>query len=88
MAKHMNFDFTDGECQHFPIIVRIEQDIDFDTMEKIDIAVRNKIDEYIENEEYWDNDEVLLTEVLDEKAKDFGFEYEIINIDYTAYSND
>ena len=28
MAKYMNFDFTDGECQHFPIIVRIDKDID------------------------------------------------------------
>ena len=38
MAKHMNFDFTDGECQHFPIIVRIDKDIDFDTMVNIDNA--------------------------------------------------
>jgi hypothetical protein len=88
MAKHMNFDFTDGECQHFPIIVRIDKDIDFDTMVNIDNAVRKKIDEYIENEEYWDSDEILLTEVLEEKAKEFDFNYEIINIDYTAYSND
>ena len=35
--------------------------------------LKKKIDEYIENEEYWDSDEILLAGVLEEKAKEFDF---------------
>ena len=84
MAKHMSFDFSDGECCHTPVIVRIEKDITFKQMNTIDEAIQGKINEYVENQEYWDTDEFLIDEVMKEFAKSLEFEYSFIFIDYES----
>lgn len=87
MAKYMSFDFSDGECNHYPIVVRIEQDISFDTMKEIDKATNDKMNEYISNGDYWDTDEILVDNVLKEMSKKYNFNYEIVGIDYNVDCN-
>ena len=87
MAKYMSFDFSDGECNHYPIVVRIEQDISYDLMKKIDKATNDKMNEYISNEDYWDTDEILVDNVLKEMSKKYNFNYEIVGIDYNVDCN-
>ena len=84
MAKYMSFDFSDGECDHCPIIVRIDKDLSFQELNNIDKAIQNKIDEYCSEGEYWDTDEGLVSEVFDNLAVEMNFNYEIINIDYES----
>lgn len=84
MAKHMSFDFSDGECSHTPVIVRIEKDLTFGQMNTIDEAIQDKINEYVENQEYWDSDEFLIDGVMKEFAKSLEFEYCFISIDYES----
>jgi dTDP-D-glucose 4,6-dehydratase len=84
MAVHMSFDFSDSDCCHTPVIVRIEKDLTFGQMSSIDESVQKKIDEYVENEEYWDSDECLLDEVIKQFAKSLEFEYSFISIDYES----
>ena len=84
MAVHMSFDFSDGECSHTPVIVRIEKDLTFEQMSSIDEAVQKKIDEYVENEEYWDSDECLIDEAIKEFADKLEFKFEFITINYES----
>ena len=87
MAKYIEFDFSDTECYHIPIIVRIDKDIEFSIFKEIDESAQKKMDEYIENGEYWDTDEILVTEVMDEFSKKYDFNYEIVTMDYTVDCN-
>ena len=82
MAKYMSFDFSDGECDHTPIVVRIDKDLTFEELGNIDKEIQNKIDEYCSEGEYWDSDELLISEVIDTVAATMQFTYEIIKIDY------
>ena len=84
MSKYMSFDFSDGECDHRPVIVRIDKDLSFQELNSIDKAIQNKIDEYCSEGEYWDTDEGLVLEVFDTIAVEMNFNYEIINIDYES----
>ena len=84
MAVHMSFDLSDGECSHTPVIVRIEKDLTFGQMCSIDEAVQNKIDEYVENEEYWGSDEYLIDEAIKKFADELEFKYEFITINYES----
>ena len=84
MSKYMSFDFSDGECDHRPVIVRIDKDLSFKELEDIDKAVQNKIDEYCSEGEYWSSDEGLISEVVDTIAMEMDFNYEIITIDYES----
>lgn len=87
MAKYMSFDFSDGECNHCPIVVRIEQDISFDTMKEIDKATNDKMNKYISKGDYWDTDEILVDNVLKKMSKKYNFNYEIVGIDYNVDCN-
>ena len=82
--SYIQFDFSDGECNHYPIIVRIESQFQLGADDKtyIDKLTQEKIDEYVENQEYWDSDEILIDEVMTEFKKDYEVDYEIIRIDY------
>ena len=82
MAKYMSFDFSDGECDHAPVVVRIDKDLTFKEHGNIDKEIQNKIDEYYSKGEYWDSDEQLISEVIDTVAATMQFTYEIIEIDY------
>ena len=82
MAKYMSFDFSDGECDHDPVIVRIDKDLTFKELGSIDKEIRNKIDEYYSKGEHWNSDELLISEVIDTVAATMQFTYEIIEIDY------
>ena len=87
MAKYMQFDFSDYEEKFYPIIVRIDKDISYDLMKKIDDIVNGKINEYFDKDETWDTDEILIDNILKEISKQFDFTYEIIGIDYTVQCN-
>lgn len=82
MAKYMSFDFSDGECTHYPIMVRIEQDISLEIMKEIDKAIKDKFSEYVEKDLYWKSDEEFVKTVLDELTKKYNFNYEVIRFDY------
>ena len=82
MAKYMSFDFSDGECDHAPVVVRIDKDLTFKELGSIDDEIQKKIDEYCSEGEYWDTDEGLISEVIDKLAISMKFTYEIIKIDY------
>lgn len=84
MAKYMSFDFSDGECSHRPVVVRIDKDLTFQQLTDIDKAIQHKMDEYVEEGEYWDTDESLIDDVMKEFSNNFVFDYEIISIDYES----
>ena len=85
MTSYVQFDFSDGECNHLPLIVKIDSQFQLGVDDKayLDQLTQNKIDEYVENQEYWDSDPILIDEIMAEFKKDFEVDYEIINIDYT-----
>ena len=85
MTSYVQFDFSDGECNHLPIIVKIDSQFQLGADDKayLDKLTQDKIDEYVENQEYWDSDPILIDEIMAEFKKDFEVDYEIINIDYT-----
>ena len=85
--RYMSFDFSDGECKHYPIIVRINKFIDVDIMKKIDNATQNKMNEYIEKEEYWDADDILVDEVMKEFAEKYNFTYDFVEMSYCVDCN-
>ena len=86
--SYIQFDFSDGECNHYPVIVRIESQFQLGADDKalLDKLTQDKIDEYVENQEYWDSDEILIDEVMTEFKngflKDYEVDYEIIAIDH------
>jgi hypothetical protein len=82
--SYIQFDFSDGECNRYPIIVRIESPFQLGADDKafLDKLTQDKIDEYVENQEYWDSDEILIDEIMAEFKKDYEVDYEIITIDY------
>ena len=71
MAKYMSFDFSDGECHHYPVVVRINEDISVDVMKEIDKTTQDKMNEYVEREEYWDADDILVDEVMKEFSEKY-----------------
>ena len=85
MTTYVQFDFSDGECNHLPLIVKIDSQFQLGADDKayLDKLTQDKIDEYVENQEYWDSDPILIDEIMAEFKKDFEVDYEIINIDYT-----
>lgn len=85
--RYMSFDFSDGECHHYPIIVRINKFVDVDVMKEIDNATQNKMNEYIENEEYWDADDILVDDVMKEFAQKYNFNYEFVEMSYCVDCN-
>ena len=85
--RYMSFDFSDGECQHYPIVVRINKFVDVDVMKEIDNAIQNKMNEYIENEEYWDADDILVDDVMKEFAEKYNFTYEFVEMSYCVDCN-
>lgn len=85
--RYMSFDFSDSEGYHYPIVVRINKFVDVDVMKEIDNAIQNKMDEYIENEEYWDCDDILVDEVMKEFSQKYNFTYEFVEIDYCMDCN-
>lgn len=85
--RYMSFDFSDGECQHYPIVVRINKFVDVDVMKEIDKTIQNKMNEYIENEEYWDCDDILVDEVMKEFAQKYNFNYEFVEMSYCVDCN-
>jgi hypothetical protein len=84
MKTYIKFDFSDNECGHFPVTVCIERDTKLTAkeFESIKTAINNKIDEYVESGEYWETDELLVQEVLEQSKDDYGFTYEIVNVDF------
>ena len=82
MAKYIKFDFSDCECEHFPIIVRFE-DISIKQIDEIEKLTINKINHLIDSGDYWDNDEMLVVSILDEYTKNNNLKYEIVGCDYT-----
>lgn len=85
--RYMSFDFSDGECQHYPIVVRINKFVDVDVMKEIDKTIQNKMSEYIENEEYWDADDILVDDVMKEFAEKYNFTYEFVEMSYCVDCN-
>ena len=85
--RYMSFDFSDGEGQHYPIIVRINKFIDVDIMKEIDKTIQNKMNEYIEKEEYWDTDDILVDDVMKEFAQKYNFNYEFVEMSYCVDCN-
>lgn len=85
--RYMSFDFSDGECQHYPIVVRINKFVDVDVMKEIDNTIQNKMSEYIENEEYWDADDILVDDVMKEFAEKYNFTYEFVEMSYCVDCN-
>ena len=81
MAKYVSFDFTDGECTHYPIIVRINEDVEFSVLKNINDVIKKQMKKYIDNQDYWDTDEILVDEVMKKCAKKYHFTYEIVSID-------
>ena len=84
MAKYVSFDFCDGDYNHYPILVRVEQDISFDVMREMDDAINAKINEYVGNGEYWESDDILVNDIMKEMSKKHNFNYEIITVDYNV----
>ena len=82
---YIQFDFSDGECNRYPILVRIESRFPLGEDDKASLnkLTQDKIDEYVENQEYWDSDEILIDEIMEEFKEDYEVDYEIIAIDYT-----
>lgn len=87
MAKYMSFDFSDGECHHYPVVVRINEDISPDIMIEIDNATQKKMNEYIEEQDYWDADDILVDDVMKEFAEKYHFTYEFVEIAYCVDCN-
>lgn len=85
--RYMSFDFSDGECQHYPIVVRINKFIDVDVMKEIDNATQIKMNEYIEKEEYWDADDILVDDVMKTFAEKYDFNYEFVEMSYCVDCN-
>lgn len=83
-ATYMKFDFSDGECQHFPVEVRIDKKLNHEQLKQIDDSIQQKMNEYIENEEYWDADNILVEDVMNAFAPLMDFNYEIIDFDYVV----
>lgn len=82
MSNYISFNFTDGDNNSFPIIVRIENEISNEIYKEIDIAIQNRMDEYIEKQEYWDCDDILVDEVMKKYADKYKFNYEFVSINY------
>ena len=87
MSNYISFDFTDGDNNSFPIIVRIENEISNEVYKEIDIAIQNRMDEYIEKHEYWDCDDILVDEVMKKYADKYKFNYEFVSINYHINCN-
>lgn len=87
MAKYMSFDFSDGECNHYPVVVRINEDISPDIMIEIDKATQKKMNEYIEEQDYWDADDILVDDVMKEFAEKYHFTYEFVETAYCVDCN-
>ena len=85
--RYMSFDFSDGECKHYPIIVRINKFIDVDIMKEIDKTTQNKMNEYVEKEEYWDADDILVDDVMKEFAEKYNFTYDFVEMSYCVDCN-
>lgn len=83
-ATYVKFDFSDGECQHFPVEVRIDKKLNHEQLKQIDDSIQKKMNEYIENEEYWDSDDILVEDVMKAFAPLMDFNYEIIGFDYVV----
>lgn len=84
---YMSFDFSDSECQHYPIIVRINKKLSVDVMKEIDKAIQMKMNEYIEKEEYWDADDILVDEVMLSFSEREKFTYEFVEMSYCVDCN-
>lgn len=82
VTSYVEFDFSDGECTHYPILVALKGEfkLSVDESKQLEKITQHKIDEYIENQE-WDNDEIIVKEIMCEFLKDYNFDYEIIRID-------
>lgn len=80
MIKYIKFV---SESSGVSLIVGINKDIPFDVISTIEKSLEEKINEYTENGEYWDSDETLICEVMDEYSVVFNFDYEIIEICHT-----
>ncbi len=87
MAKYISFDFSDGECHHYPVVVRINEDISVDVMKEIDKTTQEKMNEYVEREEYWDADDILVDEVMKEFSEKYNFTYEFVEMSYCVDCN-
>lgn len=85
--RYMSFDFSDGECHHYPIVVRINKFIDVDVMKEIDNSIQKKMNEYIEKEECWDTDDILVDDVMKEFAEKYNFNYEYVEMSYCVDCN-
>lgn len=88
MSKYIQFDLSDGECQHFPVVVRIAQNISNDIKNEIEQTLKYKIDEYLNKDEYWKNDDILIKDVMKLFSVKYRLDFEIVNIDYwIGYEN-
>jgi hypothetical protein len=56
-------------------------------MKEIDKTTQNKMNEYIEKEEYWDADDILVDEVMKEFAEKYNFTYEFVEMSYCVDCN-
>lgn len=79
---YMSFDISGGECRYYPIIIRITPLISVEVMKEIDNAIQDKIKQYVEKQEYWDIDEILIDEVVMEIATKYDFDFEFVEINY------
>ena len=86
-AKYISFDFSDCEDNDYHVIVRINKDIAYNILKKIGQSVQNKIDDLVAKGEYWDCDEILIDGAMKAFARQYGFTYEFVEIDYFVDCN-
>lgn len=85
MAKYVSFNFSDGECEHYPIIVRINSDITTEQLKELKKVTFKLMERYIEEGDYWDTDEILVENAIQEFVNKYDlmdFSYEIVGIDF------
>ena len=77
MAKVISFDFTDGDNKHYPVIVRIEDDLTDKQIDEIEDAMQSLIDKYVSDGGYWDCDDGLVCDVMNS----FNYVWEFVCAD-------
>ena len=85
MTKYISFNFSNEECDHIHVVVKIDKDFSFQQLREFDKMIKDKINEYVKNEEYWDSDEMLIDEVLKQASETYNFDFEIVSIDYQYF---
>lgn len=86
MGSYIKFHLEKGVHEDMPIVVHIEESVEYDILKGIEKSTKEKVKEYLDEDKHWENDFDFVDSIMKSFADKYKFNYYIVFADINIYA--